>query len=109
MISAAADAGATVNWGEHLSAEGAAREQPTLRIIASRYTGIPGVIGLHGGFPAAEAFPITQLSYTLRDGTSVSIDDPAKVGAALYACVFILSFNAVDRSWVRTLSMQHNI
>ncbi len=71
-------AGAAVNWDEHLSAEGVAREPPTLRIIASRYTGIPGVIGLHGGFPAAEAFPITQLSYTLRDGTSVSIDDPAK-------------------------------
>ena len=41
--------------------------------------GQPGIIGLHGGLPAGSAFPITSLSFTLRDGTSATIDDPAKV------------------------------
>ena len=41
--------------------------------------GQPGIIGLHGGLPAGSAFPITSLSFTLRDGTTATIDDPAKV------------------------------
>ena len=41
--------------------------------------GQAGIIGLHGGLPAGSAFPITSLSFTLRDGTSATIDDPAKV------------------------------
>lgn len=68
-----------MDWLNHYSVEGAERSLPSLRIIISQFQGIPGIIGLHGGLPAASAFPITSMSFTLRDGTVSTIDDPAKV------------------------------
>lgn len=72
-------AGEPVQWDDYLSQCGAAMGQPSLRAIVNRFSGVPGVIGLHAGLPAAEAFPITSMSYTLRDGTQVTIDDPGTV------------------------------
>ena len=68
-----------VDWDGHLSAEGEKRVLPSLRVIISQFQGQPGIIGLHGGLPAGSAFPITSLSFTLRDGTTATIDDPTKV------------------------------
>lgn len=71
----------SVDWASHFSREALARTLPTLRVIISQFQGMPGVIGLHGGLPAPSAFPITSLSFTLRDGTTATIDDPAKLDA----------------------------
>ena len=68
-----------MDWAGHFSRGGAERTLPSLRVIISQFQGMPGIIGLHGGLPAPSAFPITSLSFTLRDGTSATIDDPAKV------------------------------
>ena len=75
-----------VNWDGHFSAEGEKRELPHLRVIISQFQGQPGIIGLHGGLPAASAFPITSLSFTLRDGTTATIDDPTKVCCCVETC-----------------------
>jgi phage I-like protein len=74
-----ADMHRQVDWDGHLSAEGEKRVLPSLRVIISQFQGQPGIIGLHGGLPAGSAFPITSLSFTLRDGTTATIDDPTQV------------------------------
>lgn len=50
-----------------------------LRKLVTAFAGVPGIIGLHGGLPPASAFPITEMTFTLRDGQKVVVDDPAKV------------------------------
>jgi hypothetical protein len=72
-------AGVPVCWDAYLSRCGAAVGQPSLRAIVNRFSGVPGSIGLHAGLPAPEAFPITRMSCTLRDGTEVTIDNPETV------------------------------
>jgi len=41
--------------------------------------GRPGVVGLHGGFPPADAFPFVRLTATLKDGTVVDVAGPDQV------------------------------
>lgn len=83
-----------MQWDAHMSQCGAGVGQPSLRAIVNRFTGVPGVIGLHAGLPAAEAFPITSMSYTLRDGTQVSIDDPETVRvSAQWSCTWHVQYN----------------
>ncbi|EIE19767.1 PLP-dependent transferase [Coccomyxa subellipsoidea C-169] len=53
-----------------------------LRKLVTAFAGVPGIIGLHGGLPPASAFPITELTYTLKDGQKIVVDDPAKLAAA---------------------------
>jgi hypothetical protein len=83
-------AGVPVQWDAYFSQVGASVGQPSLRAIVNRFSGVPGAIGLHAGLPAAEAFPITSMHCTLRDGTQVTIDNPETVrlpvSAALNAC-----------------------
>ena len=64
---------------KHLSAEGRARQMAGLRKLVTAFAGVPGIIGLHGGLPPASAFPIREMSFTLKDGQKIVVDDPAKV------------------------------
>lgn len=73
---------AAVDYTQHFGQEGHARKLASLRVLLSAFTGVPGIIGLHGGLPPADAFPFTEMSFTLRDGTKMQISDPAQVAAA---------------------------
>jgi hypothetical protein len=64
---------------ENFSQEGRKRRMPALRSLITAFTGVPGVIGLHGGFPPADAFPFESISVKLRDGSSFEISEPSKV------------------------------
>lgn len=88
---------AAVDWASHFSREAADRSLPSLRVIISQFQGMPGVIGLHGGLPAPTAFPITSLSFTLRDGTTATIDDPVKVRSKIGVAVKGLQPKLVPR------------
>lgn len=68
-----------VHFEEHLGAEGRAWQMAGLRRLVTAFAGVPGIIGLHGGLPPASAFPITELTFTLKDGQKIVVDDPAKV------------------------------
>lgn len=68
-----------VDYSQHFGHEGQARQLASLRVLLSAFTGVPGIIGLHGGLPPADAFPFTEMSFTLRDGTKMEIKDPAQV------------------------------
>ena len=70
-----------VDYLQHFGEEGHARKLASLRVLLSAFTGVPGIIGLHGGLPPADAFPFTDMSFTLRDGTKMHITDPAQVPA----------------------------
>ena len=73
----------SVDWSQHLSEEGSLRQLASLRVLLSTFSGIPGVVGLHGGLPAADAFPFTEMSFTLRDGSKVVVNDPVQVSSCL--------------------------
>ena len=101
-----------MDWGSHFSREAEERTLPSLRIITSQFQGRAGVISMHGGMPAASAFPITSMSFTLRDGTTATIDDPAKVRpetpgqgrpirSGLSECFSFASFGAGTREFGR--------
>ncbi len=70
---------AAVDYTQHFGQEGHARKLASLRVLLSAFTGVPGIIGLHGGLPPPDAFPFTEMSFTLRDGTKMHISDPAQV------------------------------
>jgi hypothetical protein len=71
--------GAIQDYDNYCSEEGRSRGMPALRTLVTTFTGVPGIIGLHGGLPPATAFPFTEISIKLRDGSSFEINDPAKV------------------------------
>ena len=82
---------AVVDYLQHFGDEGHARQLASLRVLLSAFTGVPGIIGLHGGLPPADAFPFTEMSFTLRDGTKMHITDPAQVTTG-QLLLFILSW-----------------
>eukprot|EP00891_Asterochloris_glomerata_P008351 jgi/Astpho2/8351/fgenesh1_pg.00122_%23_86_t len=82
----------SVDWSQHLSEEGSLRQLASLRVLLSTFTGIPGVVGLHGGLPAADAFPFTEMSFTLRDGSKVVVNDPAQMATAQQYSVSIRGY-----------------
>lgn len=96
-----------MDWDAHFSPEGHARDQPTLRKIAMRYAGIPGVIGLHGGFPSADSFPVMSMQFKLRDGTCVTIDDPAKMAAMQQYSVAPLGYEPLQAWATAHVAEQH--
>lgn len=61
------------------SEEGRKRRMPALRSLITSFAGVPGVIGLHGGFPPTDALPFESVSVKLRDGSSFEISEPSKV------------------------------
>ena len=58
-----------------LTREGQDLSYGQLRKLLVDFTSIPGVIGLHGGLPPGDAFPLASLSYTTVEGDKVSLDD----------------------------------
>ena len=91
-----ADNVAPVDHAALFSKEGQARKMARLRIITTTFVGREGVVGLHGGLPPATAFPITEMSLKLRDGSRIVIDDPAK--ACLLRHFLLLEFLAGIKS-----------
>jgi hypothetical protein len=85
-----------LSMAERLSSEGRARQMAGLRKLVTTFAGVPGIIGLHAGLPPASAFPITEMSFTLRDGQKVVVDDPVKVS----------SITCQDYSFFDLLSLQ---
>ena len=61
------------------SLEGVARRLAGLREVVAAAASSPGIVGLHGGFPPATAFPFRRLSATLADGSELVIDDEDEV------------------------------
>lgn len=55
-----------------LTSEGKARTFGSLKSLVSSTK--QGDIGLHGGLPPPECFPITGLSFTLADGHTIEVD-----------------------------------
>lgn len=68
-----------VDFSEMWSKEARKRLMPGLRVLATKFNGIEGLIPLHGGLPPASAFPITAMQLTLKDGTKVDIKDEDEV------------------------------
>ena len=50
--------------------------------IVQRFSALPDVIGMHGGLPPPDAFPLAALTTTLADGSSFIINDPRTITAA---------------------------
>jgi hypothetical protein len=61
------------------SCEGRLRLLPGLRVLATAFNGIEGIIPLHGGLPPASAFPLSAIQLTLKDGTKIDITEPQEV------------------------------
>ena len=68
-----------VDFGELFSREACDRLMPGLRVLATAFNGLPGMIPLHGGLPPQEAFPLSSMQLTLKDGTTININDPSEV------------------------------
>ena len=76
-----------VNFGELFSREACDRLMPGLRVLATAFNGLPGMIPLHGGLPPREAFPLSSMQLTLKDGTTIDINDPSEVAPVTsFAC-----------------------
>ena len=56
----------------HLSREGKARNLSSLSKFIFSFSGIPGMVSLHGGLPNASIFPFKAMKVQLEDGTSLS-------------------------------------
>lgn len=99
--------GVPVDWTSRLSEVGGRVRPPSLRAIATRYGTAPGIIGLHGGFPAPTAFPIRKLSFTTTDGTEISIDDPAKMNAMQQYSIAPLGYAPLQKWAADFTATQH--
>lgn len=64
------------------SREGQRRSYGLLKELVSQVYGRSGVIGLHGGLPPSDCFPIAELNIRLQDGTTLSL--PADVAQQQY-------------------------
>ncbi|CAL8471435.1 g10977 [Coccomyxa elongata] len=71
-----------------------------LRKLVTAFAGVPGIIGLHGGLPPASAFPIREMTFTLRDGQKVVVDDPAKLAIAQQYCLVTAGYPPLH-SWAK--------
>mmetsp|Transcript_36232 Transcript_36232/g.64846 ORF Transcript_36232/g.64846 Transcript_36232/m.64846 type:complete len:447 (-) Transcript_36232:72-1412(-) len=71
-----------VDFQKHLTEEAKRRVPPTLRKLVAEFAGAKDTISMHAGIPPGSAFPFKSFSATLVDGTTITIDDPAKV----YSC-----------------------
>eukprot|EP00884_Botryococcus_braunii_P000742 jgi/Botrbrau1/10669/Bobra.53_2s0024.1 len=92
--------GSSWDCAELFSIEGRKRRMPALRSLITAFSGVPGVIGMHGGFPPADAFPFESISFKLRDGSSFEISEPSKVAAAQQYSVAMKGF-APLMTWVK--------
>uniref|UniRef100_A0A383VSP6 Aminotransferase class I/classII large domain-containing protein n=1 Tax=Tetradesmus obliquus TaxID=3088 RepID=A0A383VSP6_TETOB len=95
MEEAHGDSSKFVDWEQRWSREARRKQMPTLQSIVSKYQGAPGIIGMHGGLPPADAFPFSAFKCSLQSSSndaaaaaaaaaagSLSISDPPLVSAA---------------------------
>ena len=68
-----------VDFAAKFSIEAKQRIMPGLRVLATAFAGIPGIIPLQGGLPPSEAFPLTGISLRLRDGSTIDINEQSEV------------------------------
>ncbi|KAK9806204.1 hypothetical protein WJX72_005253 [[Myrmecia] bisecta] len=72
-----------VNFDDHLSDEGHARQSGALSKLMFEFSGVSsGLVAMHAGMPPTSAFPFKALSLTLQDGSTVDITDPVMMTAA---------------------------
>ncbi len=55
-----------IDWEARWSDIARRRHAPKLQAIVLRFFGQPGVIGMHGGLPPAEAFPFTTAAFDIQ-------------------------------------------
>lgn len=67
------------NIDQHLSKEASARTLSSLSKFIFEFSGIPGMVGLHGGLPPASIFPFKSMKVQLEDGTWLDMSDKDKV------------------------------
>ncbi|KAL6776906.1 hypothetical protein ACKKBF_B03955 [Auxenochlorella protothecoides x Auxenochlorella symbiontica] len=64
-----------VDPGKFITEKGAALNYGQLRGLVAKFQNVPGVIGLHGGLPPSDAFPMLSLDIKLRDGSTVTVGE----------------------------------
>lgn len=67
-----------------LSTEGRRRTSGSLRDMVSQFSGVEGLVGLHGGLPPEHSFPLTSLQFGLEDGTTVQLSAVQLAAAQQY-------------------------
>ena len=67
------------NIERHLSKEAKARTLSSLSKFIFSFSGIPGMVSLHGGLPPPSIFPFKALKVQLEDGTWLDMSDTHKV------------------------------
>ena len=67
------------NIESHLSKEASARTLSSLSKFIFEFSGIPGIVGLHGGLPPPSIFPFKGLKVQLEDGTWLDMSAQEKV------------------------------
>ena len=67
------------NIESHLSKEGLARNLSSLSKFIFSFSGIPGMVSLHGGLPNASIFPFKSMKVELQDGTWLDMSTTEKV------------------------------
>ena len=65
----------------HLSKEASARTLSSLSKFIFEFSGIPGMVGLHGGLPPPSIFPFKGMKVQLEDGSWLDMSDKDKVSA----------------------------
>ncbi|RKO84666.1 pyridoxal phosphate-dependent transferase [Blyttiomyces helicus] len=65
-----------MNYTRFLTARSLARAPSAIRSL-QKYLGIPGMISLGGGNPNPSTFPLQSMTFTLRNGETINIDEPA--------------------------------
>jgi len=63
----------------HLSQEASARTLSSLSKFIFSFSGIPGMVGLHGGLPPPSIFPFKAMKVQLEDGTWLDLSAKDKV------------------------------
>ena len=74
----------------HLSREGKARNLSSLSKFIFSFSGIPGMVSLHGGLPNASIFPFKSMKVELGDGTWLDMSDKEKVTQSV-PCLSVLA------------------
>lgn len=67
------------NIESHLSKEGQARNLSSLSKFIFSFSGIPGMVSLHGGLPNASIFPFKSMKVELQDGIWLDMSETDKV------------------------------
>ncbi|KAF6254738.1 pyridoxal phosphate-dependent transferase [Scenedesmus sp. NREL 46B-D3] len=79
---------APVNWEDRWSTEAQLKQLPSLHGIVSKFSTMPGVIGMHGGLPPSDSFPFSYFNAGISAAghgptdSELQIAEPQLVAAA---------------------------